>query len=79
MKVVNKKTGMVISKFSVLPYGNNEDWDHVTEGYTWRIIDHRGTMREGMHRVPAKTVEEANQVALDYQKRIPNVEVTLLY
>lgn len=77
MKRVNKNNGAVISKFSVIPYGSSDDWERVVSGYTWRHTDYRGTMTEGMHRVPAKTVEEANEFALEYQKRIPNVDVVL--
>lgn len=76
-KYVHKVTGRVLSKFSVLP-GNRDDWELVTSGYTWEQVDHRGTVTEGLCRVPAKTIEEANAVALGIQKNIPNVHVNLM-
>lgn len=76
-KYVNKYNGRVLSKFSVLP-GDRDDWELVTKGYTWEHTDHRGTVTEGLCRVPAKTIEEANEIALKFQAAIPNTEVELM-
>ena len=59
----HKETGSKISKFSVLPYGSADDWETVSNGYTWGVTDRQGGYTEGLCRPPAATIEEAIEVA----------------
>jgi len=71
----NSDTGQEISIFSALPPGN---WESVTKGYSWEKVDHRGSVTRGLCRRPVATIEEANQVALDFAEAIPNTQVILM-
>jgi hypothetical protein len=71
----SKVTGQKISKFSTYPDGNPNNWERIVSGFTWGITDSRGTYTEGLCRAPAKTADEANEIALKVAR--PNTEVTL--
>lgn len=71
----NIHTGQKITKFSVFPDGNPNNWERVTAGWTWGITDSFGRYTEGACRVPATTPEEANQIAQDLAG--PDTEVSL--
>lgn len=71
----NLDTGQEISIFSATPPGN---WKSSTRGYSWEKIDNRGYITRGLCRRPVATVEEANKVASDIAKLIPNTKAILM-
>lgn len=71
----NSDTGQEISIFSALPPGN---WVSVIKGYSWEKVDRWGYITRGLCRRPVATIEEANQVALDVAKSIPNTKAILM-
>lgn len=71
----SKVTGEVISMFSTLPHGSYDDWEVITNGYTWEKVDNRGNMTTGMGRRPVKTLEEAEAVVNWVKEVNPTVEV----
>ena len=57
----HKVLGTRVSIFSSgIDYQN---YELVTAGYTWGITDHTGSYTEGLGRVPAKTLQEAEETA----------------
>lgn len=55
----NFKTGRTASIYGAVPYTSDKaDWHIETTGYTWLCSD--GTV--GLGRIPAKTLQEAQQV-----------------
>lgn len=71
----NVDTGREISIFSAYTPGN---WETVQNGYSWEKVDHQGSVTRGLCRRPVATIEEANQVALDFAEAIPNTKVILM-
>lgn len=71
----HKETGQRITKFSTFPDGNPNNWERVTQGFTWGVTDYRGTYTEGLGRRPVETAEEANAIARELAG--PNTELSL--
>lgn len=63
---VHTPTGKKASIYGAAPWGfgpNPGTWEVVTTGYTWERVSYRGNVTVGLGRVPAKTYEEAVEVA----------------
>jgi len=64
-KWVNADTGAEASVYGAAPYWGSDPgaWGIVTTGYTWEHVSATGNVTVGLCRVPAKTYEEAVDVA----------------
>lgn len=71
----NLDTGQEISIFSAVPPGN---WESTTKGYSWEKVSSTGNVTRGLCRRPVATLEEANTIASDIAKAIPNTKAILM-
>lgn len=72
VRLVNRATGQTASPYGSHPSGFELD---TTSAFTWRVIDHRGGCTIGLCRRPAKTREEADEMARQYVARRPGWRV----
>lgn len=62
----NKHTQRKASIYGAVPYtteAEKPDWGIVERGYTWRVTNFDGSYQVGLGRTPAKSYEEAFEVA----------------
>jgi hypothetical protein len=59
LNYVNPKNGVKASIYGAYP---GDGWEMVKSGYTWQTCEN-GSVKIGLGRIPAKTKEEATEVA----------------
>lgn len=63
---LHEKTGRRASVHGAVPFQSNdpksEGWELVARGFTWECVEKSGCVTYGAYRVPAKTIEEAEEV-----------------
>jgi hypothetical protein len=62
----NHVTGQRASIHGALPFhtpSQESQWETVTDGYTWRKIDHEGRPTVGLGRQSVQTLQEAEYIA----------------
>lgn len=67
---VHSVTGAKASVYGSIPWTSAQDkdnWEIVTSGYTWEVVDTFGAATVGLCRVPAKTLSEAQDTALQWK------------
>lgn len=65
-KVWTHVSGKKASIYGAAPWGfgpNPGTWEVVTNGFTWEKVSNNGNTTIGLRRVPAKTYEEAVEIA----------------
>lgn len=61
--------GSTASLYGAVPWTSQADkpnWQIVTIGYTWQVVDGRGSVTIGLGKMPVKTLEEATAIAVRF-------------